>query len=545
MNTLEDTGIQERRSLPGGWETVTLLELGDLIRGVTYKKQDASTEPFTDSIPILRANNIQNGNLDQEELVHIPQNLVLDIQLITKGDILIATSSGSISVVGKAARAQNDTNTAFGAFCGLLRPSPEISSRYLGHYFSSQDYRQKASAMARGVNINNLKKAHFESLSVNLPPLNEQRRIADKLDTTLAAVKDCRQKLNSAAETIQRFRQSVLAAAVSGELTREWREERDADYPEHIFSEIVSESKTGLVRNAASQSELSEELTPYLKMDGIGNSWGYTKDSAKGITCTTKEKEEFEIKTGDWLFNTRNSLELVGKSCVWKGPGGWTYNNNILRVRFNKQVIPDWIEIYFRSPQGQKKLDSIKSATTSVAAIYQKQLFSLKIQVPSFEEQSFICQRVKKLFELCEYVESQIAASQNKVASLPSSLLTKAFRGELVPQDPNDEPASVLLQRIKAQREAEAPAKKSAKRGRKKKADAAQLAIPAGIADNHLAKVLEECGALSERALLAASELEPAVFQLQLSKELGTGGLKQVAVDGEAAYAHAAWEEEE
>ena len=94
------------------------------------------------------------------------------------------------------------------------------------------------------------------------------------------------------------------------------------------------------------------------------------------------------------------------------------------------------------------------------------------------------------------------------------------------------------------QREAEAAAKKPAMRGRKKKADAAQLAIPAGIADNHLAKVLEECGALSERALLAASELEPAVFQLQLTKELNTGALKQFDVDGEAAYAYAAWEEE-
>ena len=80
--------------------------------------------------------------------------------------------------------------------------------------------------------------------------------------------------------------------------------------------------------------------------------------------------------------------------------------------------------------------------------------------------------------------------------------------------------------------------------GKKKKADPAQLAIPAGIADNHLAKVLEECGSLSERALLAASELEPAVFQLQLSKNLKTGALKQVDVDGEAAYADAAWEEE-
>ena len=78
-----------------------------------------------------------------------------------------------------------------------------------------------------------------------------------------------------------------------------------------------------------------------------------------------------------------------------------------------------------------------------------------------------------------------------------------------------------LLERIKAQREAEAAAKKPAKRGRKKKADADQLVIPEGIADNHLAKVLEECGALSKRALLAASELEPNAFELQLAKETG------------------------
>ena len=76
-----------------------------------------------------------------------------------------------------------------------------------------------------------------------------------------------------------------------------------------------------------------------------------------------------------------------------------------------------------------------------------------------------------------------------------------------------------MLERIKAQREAEAAAKKPAKRGRKKKADPAQIVIPENIADNHLAKVLEECGALSERALLAASELELNAFELQLATE--------------------------
>ena len=74
--------------------------------------------------------------------------------------------------------------------------------------------------------------------------------------------------------------------------------------------------------------------------------------------------------------------------------------------------------------------------------------------------------------------------------------------------------------------------------------NAAQLVIPEGIADNYLAKVLEECGALSERALLAASELEPEVFQLQVTKELKAGGLKQVGDEGTVAYADATWVEE-
>ena len=151
---------------------------------------------------------------------------------------------------------------------------------------------------------------------------------------------------------------------------------------------------------------------------------------------------------------------------------------------------------------------------------------------------------MNELFVYSKSIEDRIEHALRITEDMSASLLAKAFRGELVPQDPNDEPASVLLERIKAQREAEAAAKKPAKRGRKKKADAAQLVIPEGIADNHLAKVLEECGALSKLALLAASELEPAVVQLQLSKELIAGGLKQVHFDGEAAYADAAWEEE-
>jgi len=214
------------RELPVGWVDAPLLALGELIRGVTYSKNDASDSPFPGSIPVMRANNIQYRSFDMANLVHVPSALVSYGQVVKAGDVVIATSSGSISVVGKAAQARENLDMAFGAFCGLIRPSREISSEYFGHFFSSDYYRQAVSDMARGVNINNLKKSHFESLSIALAPLNEQRRIAAKLDTTLAAVDACRQRLDGVADLLKRFRQAVLAAATSGELTREWREER-------------------------------------------------------------------------------------------------------------------------------------------------------------------------------------------------------------------------------------------------------------------------------------------------------------------------------
>ena len=117
-------------------------------------------------------------------------------------------------------------------------------------------------------------------------------------------------------------------------------------------------------------------------------------------------------------------------------------------------------------------------------------------------------------------------AAYDKALFRLSSNAERYFSG-----DPNDEPASVLLERIKAQHEAEAEAKKPDKQGRKKKADAAQSDIPEGTADNYLAKVLEECGALSERALLDASELKPNAFELKSEIERGEALIMDNAED--------------
>jgi len=149
---------------------------------VSYGKEDASTTPRLGYLPVLRAGNISDDGLIFDDLVFVPAVRIADKQKIRCNDVVIAASSGSLDVVGKAARALDDYEGGFGAFCKVLRPNPDVNPSYFAHFFRTQEYRQKVSALAAGLNINNLRNEHLDNLTIPLPPPPEQRRIAEILD---------------------------------------------------------------------------------------------------------------------------------------------------------------------------------------------------------------------------------------------------------------------------------------------------------------------------------------------------------------------------
>ena len=135
------------------------------IRGVSYKPEDLHDMLDDNSVTLLRANNIQDGKVDFEDVLYVDKSKVSQVQYLQKGDILVCASSGSKSIVGKAASIDFDGEYTFGAFCKVVRPIPDMTD-YLGVYFQSQIYRDIISKAAMGANINNIRNEHIDNLEI-------------------------------------------------------------------------------------------------------------------------------------------------------------------------------------------------------------------------------------------------------------------------------------------------------------------------------------------------------------------------------------------
>jgi type I restriction enzyme S subunit len=269
----------EGRELPVGWVEVPIGDLCELRNGRAFKPAEWTDE----GIPIVR---IQNLNNWQAKFNHY-QGEVDANHLLGGGELLFAwsgtpgTSFGAhIWAGGKAALNQH-----------IFRVDFDEDSLQKGffRYAINQKLNDLIDIAHGGVGLRHVTKGKFEQTEVFLPPLNEQRRLAAKLDTTLAAVEACRQRLDGVAAILKRFRQAVLAAATSGELTREWREmQQHEEWQTMTLGELISDGpKNGLYKPKTDYGQGVRILRIDNFYDGSITNWAQLKRLHLG---TLKEK---------------------------------------------------------------------------------------------------------------------------------------------------------------------------------------------------------------------------------------------------------------
>lgn len=289
----------------------------------------------------------------------------------------------------------------------------------------------------------------LRKVEIPLAPLPEQKRIADKVDRVLARVDACRNRLDSLPTLLKRFRQSVLAAATSGRLTEDWRTGNTGDNWNTVS---LGQVATGFSYGSAAKSEKAG-IVPVLRMGNIQN--GQLDWNDLVYTSDHEEIEKYRLEDGDVLFNRTNSPELVGKTAVFNGERQAIYAGYLIRVRCSPDLLPHYLNYCLGSPAGRDYCWQVKSDGVSQSNINAKKLAAFEFQLPPLQEQHEIVRRVETLFAFADRLEARLNAARGQVERLTPALLAKAFRGELVPQDPADEPAAELLKRLAAQRAAE------------------------------------------------------------------------------------------
>ncbi len=195
------------------------------------------------------------------------------------------------------------------------------------------------------------------------------------------------------------------------------------------FDEIKISNVIGLVKSVKEQSPTLQYQ--YVKMNNITNDNRFSFDKIINVNATDEEVKKFNLKKGDFLFNTRNSAELVGKSCIFDYDiENVLYNNNIMRVRFRGDILSYFIAYQFGSRFIKNQLDNIKSATTNVAAIYYKTLKEINVLIPPFQEQKRIVTKLDTLFEKIDKAIALHQKNMDEADVFMGSVLNEVF-GEL------------------------------------------------------------------------------------------------------------------
>ncbi|HHJ4202331.1 restriction endonuclease subunit S [Aeromonas caviae] len=425
-------------------------ELVACIRGAEFKNWKNDTGATAVSRKIKRSS-LENRNLQP-------------------GDILIEISGGGPEqpvgrtvLITEHVLKKFDTAVVGTNFLRLARPYNQVSSKYL-NYFLTYFYisGQVVHYQGGSNNLRNLKFKEYSAIEVPFASFYEQKEIADLLDKLLAKVEATQARLARIPYIIKRFRQSVLAAAVSGQLTEEWRGKNTVNQPrKEKLASVVSFLDQGW-----SPKCINEPVQ--------NNQWGVIKTSAVQPGFFLKEEnktlpEELKPRTAltllkdDILITRAGPRSRCGITCIVNDD----YPNlmicdKVYRIRTNvKHLLPQYLNWCLNSPIYLSYIEELKTGISeSGMNMTQSKLKGLIVDLPSVEEQTEIVRRVEQLFAYADTLEQQANAAKERVDNLTQAILAKAFRGELTADwrtaNPDlisgDNSAAALLARIMAER---------------------------------------------------------------------------------------------
>jgi type I restriction enzyme S subunit len=363
-----------------------------------------------------------------------------------------------------------------------------LEPKYLQYFMENNSFRDFLSTHVSGVggSLMRINSNTFAKYFFPLPPLPEQHRIVAKIEELFSRLDAGVEALNKIKLQLKRYRQAVLKAAFEGKLTAEWREVHKSELePASVLLEKIKaeRKKAGKYKelpplDTSDLPELPEgwvwsrldaivdlkggitvdakrkvadgRLVPYLRVANVQS--GYLDLSEiKSIAADEKTIAELSLKVGDILFTEGGDRDKLGRGWIWQGElEECIHQNHVFRARLYDNGISNKLVSWFGNSHGREYFQQEGKQTTNLASVNLTKLSAFPVVMPPVYEQSQIVSEIEHLFSNADRVENIFDQALIQSNRLRQSILKKAFEGKLAPQDPNDEPAEKLPERIKA-----------------------------------------------------------------------------------------------
>ena len=501
--------MEEPYELPEGWVWTTL---GEICSKPQYG-WTASADPKKDGLKLLRTTDISSGSINWSTVPgssKFPEDI--EKYKLKHGDIVVSRAGS----VGINMEITDCPNAIFASYLIRFNAISPIPSRYISLFLKTPYYWSSIVDNTAGIAIPNVNATKLANLKIPFPPLPEQHRIVAKLEAFLAQVNTSKDHLAKVTPLIKRFRQSVLAAACSGRLTEDWRrvhpdvepaskllkrihEERIRRYerecrkaeaegrrkpkkpqnlePQEMETAGLPELPEGWVwcklgevceinPKSTNLSDFDQSLlTTFVPMAAVDQIEGTIK-TPEILPLGKARKGHTQFIENDVIFARITPCMENGKAAIAKslenclGFGSTEFHV----IRPLDEILPEYIFYFIRQESFRNKASAHFTSTVGQMRVPKEFIIAISIPLPTLPEQRVIVNRVENIFRFADEVEQRVAAATTHANQLTKTLRAKAFRGELVPQDPNDEPATVLLERIKKEKAEQKEMNKAQKR---------------------------------------------------------------------------------
>ncbi|WP_024851426.1 restriction endonuclease subunit S [Hydrogenovibrio kuenenii] len=487
--------MSEIEYLPKGWVEASIGDLAEYINGFAFKPAHRSEA----GTPIIRIQNLTNQN----KPFNYTKMDFPEVYKVNSGDLLVSWSATLDAFIWRGERAWLNQHIF------KVIPDTRLFHPGLLYYWMKIAIKQMLDTEhLHGSTMKHINRGPFLAHKTFIPPLKEQGRIFEKIEELFSDLDSGISELKVAQLKLTQYRQSLLKSAVEGTLTQQWREansdkteetgpkllerilkERRALWEQQKLEEFKAKEKKptkgwkekypepvkpdtkglpilpdgwvwatidqlAVNKRYGSSSKTNDDSSgvPVLRMGNIQNG-ELDYDQLKFLPVDHNEFPSLLLNDGDLLFNRTNSAELVGKTAIYRDIGKpVSYASYLIAVTFTEHFLPEIAAHYINSVLGKKWIAEVMNQTAGQANVNGTKLGALAVPLPSLGEQKALIERVANELDAVDRQDKAASFGLKQSDAQRKNILKSAFSGQLVPQNPNDEHASVLLEKIKKER---------------------------------------------------------------------------------------------